>query len=396
MNNKTISIDKDLFKFSSDRRSRKKGSSKQAGEIKVREPVKEKDKQRKIRKQHVLRFIRDQQERNYRKILDGDANIRNENKSASPATPDKFNSDFDESLKYLMTLTDTPESNHRSPAFNRNHTLKQPSVSAHKSEEMAPYIHTGSFDDRMNGAVTIFPPRQENAFPPKWGCMKNGSLPTYRSWKNVTQKRPIYNDQSANQGKSVPTEYINMDKNVGEARSNAIFGLNSEDAGRRNPSSVDTNSYGSIRPAITSYNEPSIPPRSMDDRKQEMRALAMAVSASSDTYNPPNRYLKQKRTVRRKYTLGKSKTQPKISVLISNRTIRNNVMTKTQSFKQVHIDEIKRFLVKRGFIRVGSSAPNDVLRKMYETASLMCGEIDNHNPDNLLYNYLHNTAESNP
>jgi hypothetical protein len=204
--------------------------------------------------------------------------------------------------------------------------------------------------------------------------MKNGSLPTYRNWKNVTQKKPTSYDQT-------PSAMIHMP-------------------------SVDSRSSGSIRPTIT--NEPIKPfqispsatdrftsSRPIDDRKQEMRALAMAVSASSDTYNPPNRYLKQRRTVRRKYALGKSKTQPKISVLISNRTIRNNIMTKTQAFKQVHIDEIKRFLVKKGFIRVGSSAPNDVLRKMYETASLMCGEIDNHNPDNLLYNYLHNTNESN-
>jgi hypothetical protein len=374
MNNKTISIDKDLFKFSSDRKSRKRNPSKQTSEIKVREPVKEKDKQRKIRKQHVLRFIRDQQERNYRKILGGDPNIRDENKLASSAPPDKFSSDFDESLKYLMTLTDTPEPKHRSPTVNHNYTLKQPNVSAPKSDEMAPFIHTGSFDDRMNGAVTIYPPRQENAFPPKWGCMKNGSLPTYRNWKNVTQKKPTSYDQT-------PSAMIHMP-------------------------SVDSRSSGSIRPTIT--NEPIKPfqispsatdrftsSRPIDDRKQEMRALAMAVSASSDTYNPPNRYLKQRRTVRRKYALGKSKTQPKISVLISNRTIRNNIMTKTQAFKQVHIDEIKRFLVKKGFIRVGSSAPNDVLRKMYETASLMCGEIDNHNPDNLLYNYLHNTNESN-
>ena len=375
MNNKTISIDKDLFKFSSDRKSRKKDPSKQSGEIKVREPVKEKDKQRKIRKQHVLRFIRDQQERNYRKILGGDPNISHEHKLASSAPPDKFSSDFDESLKYLMTLTDTPEPKHRAPAFNHNYTLKQPSVSAPKSNEMAPFIHTGSFDDRMNGAVTIFPPRQENAFPPKWGCMKNGSLPTYRNWKNVTQKKPTSYDQT-------PSAMIQMP-------------------------SVDSHSNGSIRPAITVYNEPIkpfqisptdrfTPTRSIDDRKQEMRAMAIATSASAETYIPTNRYLKQRRTVRRKYALGKSKTQPKISVLISNRTIRNNIMTKTQSFKQVHIDEIKRFLVKKGFIRVGSSAPNDVLRKMYETASLMCGEIDNHNPDNLLYNYLHNTAESNP
>jgi len=28
---------------------------------------------------------------------------------------------------------------------------------------------------------------------------------------------------------------------------------------------------------------------------------------------------------------------------------------------------------------------------MYETVSLICGEVENHNPDNLLYNYFHDT-----
>ena len=44
--------------------------------------------------------------------------------------------------------------------------------------------------------------------------------------------------------------------------------------------------------------------------------------------------------------------------------------------------------MKHGFIKVGSATPNDVLRKMYETATLVCGEIVNHNPDNLLFNFM--------
>jgi hypothetical protein len=100
------------------------------------------------------------------------------------------------------------------------------------------------------------------------------------------------------------------------------------------------------------------------------------------------RYPKQKRTVRRTFKVGKSKTKPHISVLISNKTIRNQISTKTHILKQTPIDEVRRYLTKKGFIRVGSDAPNDVLRKMYESAVLICGEIQNHNPDNLLYNFL--------
>ena len=50
---------------------------------------------------------------------------------------------------------------------------------------------------------------------------------------------------------------------------------------------------------------------------------------------------------------------------------------------------MKKYLVKRGFIKVGSSAPKDVIAKMYESAMLIGGEIHNHNPENLLYNYFH-------
>ena len=101
---------------------------------------------------------------------------------------------------------------------------------------------------------------------------------------------------------------------------------------------------------------------------------------------------KQRKTIRRTFKIGRSKIKPKVSVLISNKTIRNNISTKKQLLKQHSIPDIKKYLIKHGFIRVGTATPNDVLRKMYETATLVCGEIINHNPDNLLYNFV-NTKE---
>ena len=57
------------------------------------------------------------------------------------------------------------------------------------------------------------------------------------------------------------------------------------------------------------------------------------------------------------------------------------------------ISDVRKFLVKKGLIRVGSTCPNDVLRKMYESVNLVCGEVQNHNSDNLLYNYLNQTDD---
>ena len=59
-----------------------------------------------------------------------------------------------------------------------------------------------------------------------------------------------------------------------------------------------------------------------------------------------------------------------------------------QQLKMIPIHEVRSYLIKKGFIKVGSNTPNNVLRKMYESALLICGEVKNHNPDNLLYNFL--------
>jgi alanyl-tRNA synthetase len=122
------------------------------------------------------------------------------------------------------------------------------------------------------------------------------------------------------------------------------------------------------------------------DRVKQMNQTAIKLQEMKKKMKPKK--MKQKKTKRRTYKIGKSKVLPKVSVLVSNKTIRNNISTKKQLLKQVPIQEVKSYLMKRGFIKVGSTAPSDVLRKMYESAVMICGEVQNHNPDNLLYNYF--------
>jgi hypothetical protein len=108
--------------------------------------------------------------------------------------------------------------------------------------------------------------------------------------------------------------------------------------------------------------------------------------------NRPKRMLHRK-TVRRTYKIGRSSKFPKVTVLVSNKTIRNNTATKSQLLKQTSIQDVKKGLIKRGLIKAGCTTPNDVLRKMYESVMMICGDVQNHNPDNLLYNYMNDKAE---
>jgi hypothetical protein len=100
----------------------------------------------------------------------------------------------------------------------------------------------------------------------------------------------------------------------------------------------------------------------------------------------------QKRTIRRTYKTGKSRIRPRISVLLANKTMRSNVLEKEVLLKQVPIDEIKKYLTKHGFTKIGTTTPNDVLRKMYESALLICGEVTNYNAETLTYNFLNSDS----
>ena len=239
-------------------------------------------------------------------------------------------SDFEKSLEFLENIVKAP------PAPPKNTTLKQ-----------YPIINYPILDENVaiappeNVFDVIVPPIFQSGPPinlakPKYGCLKGGALPTYRAWKSQTQKTPVFAPQTQTQ-----TPKLTPEQNRAELR------------------------------------------QFFKKRKDEKHRVANAK-------RPAELMKHQKRTLRRTFRVGKSKVYPKIGVLVSNRTIRNQIQSKCQVLKETPIEEVKKYLVKRGFIRVGSSTPNDVLRKIYESAMLMCGEIQNHNPDNLLYNYLNN------
>ncbi len=88
-----------------------------------------------------------------------------------------------------------------------------------------------------------------------------------------------------------------------------------------------------------------------------------------------------------KYKLGKNKEKGQIGVLIKNRDTQKRIKKEIEQLKQQDIQSIKNYLREKGLIKLGSQAPNSILRKMYED-SILSGEINNNNNTNLVFNYL--------
>jgi hypothetical protein len=99
-----------------------------------------------------------------------------------------------------------------------------------------------------------------------------------------------------------------------------------------------------------------------------------------------------KKITKKKYTLGKSCKYRKVGILIKGRQTKKNIINSHKKIKNADIHEIKKYLKKRGMLKTGSSCPDEILRKMYES-SIMSGEIHNTNKNILIHNFLNDDEQ---
>ena len=93
------------------------------------------------------------------------------------------------------------------------------------------------------------------------------------------------------------------------------------------------------------------------------------------------------KTVKRRITLGKHKNR--VGVLIKNKKTRKNIEKEMNTLKKKSMNQIKKYLRKHNLIKIGSSAPDSMLKDMFCNV-YSSGDIFNKNPDILLANYIGN------
>ena len=316
---KTININPELFNVTggnnTTRKQRQKQKNPNPNKIQVKAKEK-KPKQISTIKRNILKMIRNQQMEKKKQ------QVTTTSTSTPISSTTNFQNDFNDTLEYLSNLTKDTETKIKNQTIRNYPTppLSSPST-----------LPSWNIEDKQ----TIEPPNAVLLPPPKYGCLKNGSLPTYRSWLNQTRK---------------------------------------------------------ARPPIQTHEQQSYEKRLEENIKDLSRIQQQTKMETTSPIKKHYKEPKQKRIIRRTYYVGRSRVFPKVSVLIANKTIRANTQLKTQHLKQIPVTDVKNYLLKNGFIKIGTNAPNDVLREMYENTQMICGEIKNHNPENLLYNYFNDTS----
>jgi hypothetical protein len=197
-----------------------------------------------------------------------------------------------------------------------------------------------------------------------YGCLKNGMKPNYRTWRiNQTRKNVSYNEP-VNKLTIDPTPTFNETTLINEP---IILNDMNELSSTNEPILLNQQEFACNIEPIQSNNN---------------------VNSSNEITKPDN--IKSsfiKTTTTKTHSLGKSKTHRKVGILIKNKKTQNNVMEAYNDLKKTSIHDVKKYLKKQGLIKVGSTAPVDVLRKTYES-SILAGEIINKNQDVLYHNYV--------
>jgi hypothetical protein len=294
--------------------------------------------------------------------------------------PKTEGSSFQESENFLSNILNKKEKTLKNPQPTTTYTELSP---INKNVENILFKSPNTNPLKLNYKIDDEKPH---------GCLKNGIKPCYRSYKNFPQPiKHISIDPT-------PQTEENIAKRIIESEINkAINGKTdvSTELIKKyyEPTTLNILEDVSVKPDVLPDNletteielpfetltaEPNLNQPNLN-QEPEMEIL------ESELENEISEPIQIKRTIKRKYTLGRKNN--KIGVLIKNKKSKKNVIEYSKELKKISGEEIKKFLRENGLIKVGSTAPPEIVRKIFENTK-MAGEIVNENKDILLNNLI--------
>ena len=343
-----------------------------------------------------------------------------------------FNDEFMDSISYLSSLSQKHKTNGDKLKYEekKQRQLQQPSQPQHNftvknyERPSIPHVELELPDELREPVVFTQPitttPFQLNSPSVPYGCLKGGTKPTFRSWQKMTRRNVDTYQQPSTfpstpsptptppasqiQPAANPMEKLPIYKEMSEREKKLEMlkikmkqqqDLLVQERMRRQQLEEELKNReileNQMKNKLLATTNPS---------ETEIKVNDSAIYTGGDLPQPnlnstpsPSPKIFIKKTIRRKYTLGKSKIRKTVGILIKDKNTRKKVLQAQKDIKKKPIHEVKQYLKEHGLLKIGSNAPNDVIRKTFECA-MLTGDVINLNKDVLIHNLLNEPESS--
>lgn len=226
------------------------------------------------------------------------------------------------------------------------------------------------------------------------GCLRNGIKQCYRSYKNSPQKinhipTPVKIEEDITK-RIIESEINKAINGKTEFSTELLKKYDSDSLNILDDISIEPDSFVSLpvecKPLETVKIDLPVECKPLETVKfiQEPEIVDEISDWDIEALEPDcSEPIQIKRTIKRKFTLGRNKN--KIGILIKNKQTKKNTLEYSKELKKITTEEIKKYLRDRGLLKVGSSAPPEIVRKIFENTK-MAGDIINEG--NILNNLI--------
>lgn len=418
MSNKTISINPSLFSMGSSKTKKNREKNKNPIITPIISPNVLKNKLLKRIKEHKQRET-ENLDNNKKKLPTFKEDAIKNNTILGEKETSSYSDEFSDSINYLQTLSKQKKVNEEKVNYDiqkkkRKEELERRTIKNYDSlnsdsainyqvnidlpEELKQpliTVNTENFKTNANAQTFSIKPYTNDNVP--YGILKGGLKPTYKDWTKTQRTNIVTNPTAA---LTIENHQLNREKSE---RENRLYNLREKLKQKQLEETLKKNDDVMLSQNLIQKPIENSVPIIISNANSETETININTpihieSSLNNNYNlNPNEQIIgvkriTKKTIKRKYTLGKSQIKKTIGVLVKDRATRKKIINAHKELKKKPINDIKTYLRDHNLIKVGSNAPNDVLRKLYESA-MLAGEITNSNSEMLLHNFSKNDKE---
>ncbi len=375
-----------------------------------------------ILKNKLLKRIKDHKNKETEKLENNKKKLSSTTKIDDISTDKKkinntYTDEFNDSIEYLQTLskqTKIDSSNNTKKEAIQRKTIKNynsmPVVNLELPEELQEtFINTNN--EIISSSNIVLPNYKLDNVP--YGILKGGSKPTYRQWNKTHKNHEPNNNLLTNNQTSEREQRLNLLKQKLKQQSTIVTQPIQTQSIQVQPIQIITQPIETqvqpiqdqtIQVQPTQVQPRQVQPRQVQQNLEEILLTKNLIQKPKQEFIINNLSLNNevigrepekikttkkllKKTIHKKYTLGKSNIKRTVAVLLKDNNTRKNIINAQKDLKGKSVNDIKTYLRHHNLIKIGSNAPNDVIRKIYESA-MLAGEITNNNKDIMLHNFM--------